>query len=186
MSNIIDLNKNNVTFTTDDKIIIDTNIFIFLFYPMGNYQYSNTKRYSRIYKKILSSKAKILVPAFVISEFINVCLKFEFALRQDENPNIYKNYKKDFRGKPEYEEALNKIKLILKENILNNSIIVNDEFNKINLEEIFKNKDFDFNDLILLEIAKMNNCKILTNDSDFKKYINTYGVEILTYNKIND
>ena len=83
MSNVINLKNQDYNFESTDIILFDTNIWIYLFYPLGDFKQKVSAKYSEIYKKILMKKCKIIVPTLVISEFFNVCLKFEFSRYQD-------------------------------------------------------------------------------------------------------
>lgn len=183
MNNIINLNTVDLVFSSKDIILLDTNIWIYLFYPLGNYGIKTSNKYSSIYKKIINSKSKVIVPATVISEIFNTCLRFEFSLLKDLDSKKYKDFKKDFRGTEEYQKSVEKLSETIKNIILKNSTVVNDLFEYINIDNILViDEEFDFNDKLIIEICKKYGAKLLTHDKDFKKYKIDFPLDILTFN----
>ncbi|RGJ30454.1 type II toxin-antitoxin system VapC family toxin [Fusobacterium varium] len=182
MNNIINLNNQSCNLTSEDVILLDTNVWIYLFYPLGSYGKSISAKYSSFYKEILKLKCTIIVPAIVVSEFFNTCIKFEFAIFKDSDPVKYQNFKKDFRGTVEYVSVVQKLTETIKSSVLKNSLLINDCFNEMKIESILSSdQEFDFNDKALIEICKKYNAKILTHDKDFKKYFSDFNLDILTF-----
>lgn len=71
---------------------------------------------------------------------------------------------------------------ILKSNILTRFTIMDDDFSRIDLNQIIDyHFSFDFNDAFLASFAKLHNYKILTDDKDFSSY--TCGPDIITNNR---
>lgn len=184
MSNVIDLNKSNYLFLSDYTILFDANIWIYLFYPLGNFNENIIGNYSKVYKEILTKQCKIIVPMIIVSEFFNTCLKFEFSVYKDKEPEKYRNLKRDFRGTQEYKEVVKKLIDTINGSILKNAILINDNFQEMELNKtLFTDEEFDFNDKMLIEICKRYNAKILTHDKDFKTYLTDFDFDILTFNK---
>ena len=96
-----------------------------------------------------------------------MCLKTDF--NKIFNKGGDKNYKKDYRGSPEY---INTYKIIIK--ILRKILkiptirIIDDSFSDMKIENLINDYvNADFNDLLIYHVCKKNNLKILTNDSDY-------------------
>jgi predicted nucleic acid-binding protein len=116
------------------------------------------------------------MPSLIISEFINAFSKLDFNMKSKENPGKYKNYKRDYRDTEEYNKLLNVINSTVQK-IMKYCCKINDDFINISLKDIFSNKNkFDYNDKYFIEMAKSNNLKIVTNDSDFIVPKNVYVI----------
>lgn len=162
-----------------DKVFIDTNILIFLFSP----SFVSSKRfqvdkYSSIVEKLVEKQCTLYINSLVIAEFINRCLRLDFE--KNFNKDGDKNYKKDYRPSPEYQETL---KLVLKElkKFLKISTQINDYFESFDvLDTCNRYLESDFNDLIIADTVKKNDLKLLSDDGDFK---NTLGIDTEWYLK---
>jgi len=170
MSSVV---SNNYTFTENDKIFIDTNIWVFLFSPsfIDSAEWQ-IEKYSTIFSNLIESNAKIFISGTVISEFINLCLKTDF--NKSFNRDGTKNYKRDYRGSSNYNETysiiINEVKRIF---AIPNITLVNDEFSSMYVEELLSQyRQSDFNDLIIYHISQEYNLKVLTNDGDFSDFEN--------------
>lgn len=153
--------------TSSDKILIDTNVLIFIYCPLNNEENDElVSYYSDILEKIYKSKAKVYTNSLIISEFINTWLRIDCKKQG------FENFKRDYRCSTRYKTV---IKQILKQ--LNkfytrfNVYQLDDSFNKFDYKEIYlKFPEIDFNDLIIAKNALQNDCKVLTNDNDFGKF----------------
>ena len=76
---------------------------------------------------------------------------------------------------------MNAILEIIKTDIIPNYSFIDDGFSNMQTDSIFKyGFSYDFNDSILLEIAKQHNSILVTDDADFGNY--TSKVKIVTNN----
>lgn len=162
-----------------DFFLLDTNILIKLFFPVG---FDNrNKPYEDYYKKLLSSKCTLVLTSVQVSKFINRCIRIQHNLYITEHPDAC-DFKKDYRITENYAISMKAILEILKSNILTRFTIMNDDFSSIDLNQIINyNFSFDFNDAFLASFAKLHNYMILTDDKDFSSY--TSGPDIITNNK---
>jgi predicted nucleic acid-binding protein len=154
----------------DKNIIIDTNIWLFLFAPSFIPTKKNQNKidmYDLIFNSLLE-KNNFLFNSLIISEFINRCLRLDFNLREEFKE---KDFKKDYRNSPQYKKAL-KSTLDQVEKIYKIAKPLNDDFNKYTLNEFKEN--LDFNDSIILFQCLEKNLLLLTDDKDFKSYIDFY------------
>jgi len=154
--------------SSNDKILIDTNILIYIFCPLYSQKFeSKIDTYSTILQEIQKQNSKILLSSIVVSEFINRWLRLDFD-KNIQDKEHSKNFKKDYRGTDRYNRVLKQIlkqieKLYVNYNIEN----INDSFDKFDIISSYEDKNNDFNDLLLAYISSSNNLKILTDDNDF-------------------
>ena len=160
--------------------MLDTNILIKILYPA-----MNDKRiapYETLYAKILSAKSKLLISSIQISEFVNRCIRFQFALYADSNESKGLDFKKDYRSTEDYKNSMTAILDIINSDIIPNYIFIDDGFSRMQTDKIFKyGFSYDFNDSLLIEIASRNHAMLVTDDRDFANY--TSDVKIITNNK---
>jgi len=166
--------------SSKDVILLDTNILIELFYPINFKTESNG--YDVLYSKMCSAKSNLIISSIQLSEFINRCIRIQFNLYKSTIGNMSLDFKKDYRSSDDYRDKMNAILDIVKTDIYPTFQSINDNFDKIDSDKIYKyGFSYDFNDAILIEIAKIQNAIIVTNDSDFGNYGN--DVSIVTNNQ---
>lgn len=147
-------------------IFIDTNILIFLLCPIGDYQIKKNAIYSRFISNI-KNRAKFVISNTILSEFINTSTRLSYNQYIKTNELKYKDYRKTV----DYQDLL----LILKSNldkILKISTCIEEKVDqavalKI-VDDFYKDKDCDYNDLVIENICVNENVYILTDDGDFK------------------
>lgn len=163
----------------DDIFMLDTNILIKILYP--TMRDKNIAPYETLYAKLLSAKSKLLISSIQVSEFINRCIRFQFALYADSNNNKL-DFKKDYRSTDDYKCSMTAILDIINSDIIPNYIFIDDGFSKMQNEKIFMyGFSYDFNDSLLLEIANQHHATLVTDDRDFANYKS--DVKIVTNNK---
>lgn len=163
-----------------DIITLDSNILIKLLYPAMCE--SDISPYEALYSRILSIKPKLLISSIQISEFINRCIRFQFELYRKANKDIDIEFKRHYRGTEDYRNSMNAILDIIATDIVPNFEFINDNFQNMDSNIIFQyGFSYDFNDSILLEIARQNNAILITDDKDFANY--TSSVQIVTNNR---
>lgn len=88
---------------------------------------------------------------------------------------------KDFVQSSKYKEAISEIRDTIRQ-ILSNTEKASDNFNAVNLENSYTELgNCDFNDSYYLELARMNNWKIVSDNADLFKN-NKLNIEIITAN----
>lgn len=153
----------------NDVFLFDTNILIYLFYPVRNT--FSTETYWSLYKKALKSKSTLILPAIQLSEFVNRCIRFQFNLYKNDQDKDNFDFKQDYRGTEDYRESMNSILDIVKNDILPNFTPIDDNFCSMEPDEILKyGFSYDFNDALLVQIANHNRAFIVTHDYDFGNY----------------
>lgn len=163
------LSASSYTPKASDIFLFDTNILIYLFYPVMNP--APTETYWTLYKKALKSKSTLVLPAIQLSEFVNRCIRFQFSLYKNEQDNSDFDFKKDYRGTEDYRDSMNSILDIIKNDILPNFTPIDDNFHSMEFDKILKyGFSYDFNDALLVQIANHNHAFIVTHDYDFGNY----------------
>lgn len=151
-------------------------VFVF---PLGSFNKNKQKFYSGFLQSIKTSRSTIFISSLVLSEFANRYLRMDFDRWKDETSNFDTGYKNDYIGTERYNDTITEIK----RNI--NQIMMfceksSDNFNAIDLSSVFQHlSDIDFNDSYYIELAKLGNWKIVTDDNDFIKSVN-HNLEIIT------
>ncbi len=153
------------------KILIDTNILIFAFYPLNTNQ-DKVSMYTSILGKLKANNNQIFISSSVVSEFVNRWLRLDFEKNFQDDQKT-KDFKKDYRVSENYKKTITLILKTIKK-IYNNYNIFNidDSYVEFDIFGRYKNIDIDFNDLILIHIAEKNDLKILTDDKDLKNIEN--------------
>jgi predicted nucleic acid-binding protein len=171
---------------SSDIFFFDNNIWMYLFCPLASYQIKKQTSYSRFFNYLLSRQLPIFVNSLVLSEFSNRYLRLDFELaNKDDGKSIRKvfpSYKKDYVGSPRFSKTVAALKTSLLQ-IMKVSQRCSDEFNSINLNEVFQLfQKIGFNDSYYIELAKKKNWIIVSDDSDFTNAnIPEVGLRILTY-----
>lgn len=165
----------------DDKFFFDTNIWIYLYYPLGNYNKNIISKYSNFLKQILKNQSRVFISSIVLSEFINTYVRLEFNILKKKYPNKILDFKKDFRGTKKYRNVISDIKITLKRQILKFTQRIDDKFNKMDIDELLLDlENSDFNDNYYICLCEIENLKIVTHDKDFKS--KATNIPILTAN----
>lgn len=168
--------------TSGDAFFFDNNVWMYLFCPIANAQQNKQRKYSNLFKNIISAKACIWINSLVLSEFCNAWLRIEFnnwKKKPQNNPSA--DYKKDFVTSAAYKDVIVEIKETLPQ-ILKKSERTSDDFNRVDLDRIYAElSNCDFNDSYYLEQANINKWKVVTDDADLFKN-NSLNVEIITAN----
>lgn len=179
MANVFDITKYATKQT--ESYFLDNNVWMFLFYPHGNYQKQKISKYSNFFKDLTNSGRTIFINSLVLSEFANAYFRNDFRNWIIEKGLINPDYKKDYVGKGRYldtsEEISNHIRTILR--VCEKS---NDDFNAINIENVYSELiNCDFNDSYYLELGRLRGYKIVTDDADLFKN-NSLSIDIITAN----
>lgn len=177
MSKVLDISS--YTPKKDDKIFLDTNIWLYLFCPIGQYKEEIVNKYNQFFYDMLKNGSKLYTSSLVISEFFNTYSRIDFKIKRQQDPRKYRNYKKDFRNSEEFGELSKNICELINNKILKHATKINDRFDNIIMDNILlPNDNYDFNDLYIAELCLREEIKVLTNDGDFKKI--GADIEIIT------
>lgn len=161
------------------RFIMDTNVLIKLLYPAMSRK--GTIPYEKLFQSIIKVNAEFIISSIQISEFINRCIRFQFDLwKEDKDTTL--EFKADYRETDDYRESMQAILEIVKSDILSLSTCVDDHFSEMDDEKLYQyGFSYDFNDSLIVEIARLNNAILITDDKDFGNYRS--DIEIVTGSK---
>jgi predicted nucleic acid-binding protein len=165
---------------SSDVFFFDNNIWMHLFCPIGNFNQSRQKVYSSFLQSVQTSRATIFISSLVLSEFTNSYLRLDFAQWKNTTKNYSADYKKDYVASSQYVTTVNEIKIHLNR-IMRFCEKSSDNFNAININDVFSHiQSIDFNDSYYLELSRLDNWKIVTDDKDFTNYTN-HNLDVITF-----
>ncbi|HWF59760.1 MAG TPA: hypothetical protein VN666_05555 [Nitrospira sp.] len=82
-------------FIPSDKLLLDANVWLFIYSP----QYRPTDRRAKVYstalKRMLEARSTILMDAMVLSEFVNVLTRLAYnSLPAEQRPSDFKTFRR--------------------------------------------------------------------------------------------
>lgn len=163
-----------------DNFFFDTNIWLSVYGPIGDYNNWQAKHYSKLFDKLQKQHCDIYTDKIVISEYINRFARMEFIQCQEDLGLKNDEFKK-FRDSGVFEEIAPEIAANLRK-IIRFSKICNHEMDDLTLFEVadnFESGKHDFNDLIITEICRDKNLILVTDDGDF----NNSNLKLVTVNE---
>ena len=161
-------------FTAQDKLFLDTNIWLYLYGPPKPRSYWRSI-YASVFDRMLRVKSRIYIDVLVVSEFINAYARLKWR-----DASSYPNAFKTFRNSPDFKPVAQNITTHVKQ-IMKHCTRVESDFVTLPIDDLladYISGDFDFNDQVITEICKNNGFTLITNDGDFK----TQEISILTAN----
>lgn len=162
----IRINPSTHEFKDTDKIFIDTNIWLYLFYPDNGGDFG----YSDIYEKLLNSGAKLFISEQVLSEYVNRILQADFEKYKEAQKQIGNideiSYKRDYRPTLHFKQSYMLAMRSINEDLLSVANVISIEHKDL------KNwcSDYemlDFNDNVYMKLSVEQDLGILTHDRDF-------------------
>lgn len=157
------IDKNQLSSMTDQSVILDTNVWLYVFSPYNE----NDFGYSSIYEILLEHGFRILLPSIVATEFVNRYCRLSFFSYQESNPH-HKSYKKDFRPTMSYQLAYKDVISMLTEEILPKTSYI--EIAEEDLTNSLSSpKVLDLNDDVIANIAQRTNSILISHDGDYLK-----------------
>jgi len=174
-------NLNDYTFTHNDFLLFDTNVWLYLF-PAPADPFSHlASLYTPVLEHILKAKATMMLESLVLSEYINRYCRIEHRACVEAGGTTLKEFKR-FRTSTEFSPvgtaAVDSAKEIL---TLCRTDGVQHSLSKYSLDEMFSgisDGSCDFVDALLVETCRMNGWKMVSHDAD----ITHGGIQVLTLN----
>ena len=176
-ANKIDINSYQPK--SGDSFYFDNNVWIYIFEPLGNYNLDLQKKYSNFLAASRSVGATIFINSMILSEFSNRILRFSYDRWKGKSGLVSPDYKKDFIPTQAYKDTVEEITIHINK-ILRITERGSDNFNAINMTNVLTHLKFiDFNDSYMIEMARLSQWKIVTDDGDFVKY-QGHSIDIIT------
>lgn len=171
-------NLSNYNFVKGETLLIDTNIWLYLFPAPSDSKSSFTRQYSAAFKTILDTKVTIAINSLILSEYLNRYCRIEWeALHKKNHPRF-----KDFRKSTDY-ASVGQQAASFAARILKFCAKKDDDFTAANVAQIlsdFESGIVDFNDGLIADSCFRYGWKLVTNDGDFIDG----GIDVLTTNPI--
>lgn len=179
-ANIIDIRSYSPR--SSDLFLFDNNIWMYLFCPLGNYNQKRQEIYSSFLQSVKVANSTVFINSMVLSEFANSYLRMDFGQWKNEFGFPDADFKKSFVGTDRYMDTVEEIKINIQK-ILKFCERTTDSFNAVDMSNIFGHfVNIDFNDSYYLELSRLNNWKMVTDDRDFVK-VDNHDIEIVTFLK---
>lgn len=150
-------------FTSQHKLFIDANIWLYLYGPKepGSYW---VEIYSDAFDRILEAGSKVYIDVLVVSEFINRFARQEWELDESGTDSF-----KVFRNSPTFKPIAQAIAAAIKK-IMSYCSQIESGFEVLEIDDLlsdYAKGNSDFNDQIVTELCKNNSFILLTHDGDF-------------------
>lgn len=165
----------NYNFTPDDELLLDTNIWLYIYGPQKPRD-ARVAAYSQALTKILTAQCRIYIDVLIVSEFINTYARLKWDVMGKPHGKF-----KLFRKSPDFKPLAQDIAADIKR-VLSHCIRIESRFDTLDINELiveYAAGDADFNDQIIVAMCKERRLKLLTHDSDFC----SQGIPVVTANK---
>lgn len=165
-------------YSKNDRLLLDTNIWLFLFGPQYNPSDTRVVTYSAAWKKILDERCKIFIDVLILSEFVNASARYFYnTLPPSQKPRDFKTFRKSAQFKPIAKGIAADCR-----RILNFCARIDSGFAALDTTGLlndFESGKMDINDQLLLRLCAAKNFILVTDDADFKGR----SVKLLTCNR---
>lgn len=164
------------SFSSGEQILVDTNIWLYLFPATGNPQRKFATQYSRAFSRLVRAKAQPILDPIVLSEYLNRYYRIEWEGGYKSKYSIFKDFRKSTDFGPVASAAQS---FALK--ILEFCHVHSTPANELDINQALADiasGQVDFNDALLVDICRKHNLKLMTNDADFQ----CGGIAVLTTN----
>lgn len=169
-------NLSTYSFKKDEPLLLDANIWLYLFPAPSGKAPGFAARYSAALKRILAARAHLVMDAMILSEYLNRYCRIEWnALHTIAYPD-YKMFRKS-KAFPNVGQGA----AAFARGILKVCTCHDHPFAAANVAQVltdFETGTSDFNDGLLAEACRHHNWKLVTADGDFTDG----GIEVLTTN----
>ena len=144
---------------SSDKYLFDANVLLYQYYNFYSHR-NYTRKYSKFFKEIIEKRAKLFLSSLILCEFVNAYLRNEAKVAGF----VGDQYKKEFRVSQAYKNLIDELEPIVKKSILGLFNRINDDFESINIDDLFLNlKESDFNDEYSIHLCRKHNLKLVTS-----------------------
>ena len=164
-------------YTKDEVILIDANIWLYLFPAPSGGNNKLTRTYSAAFKVMLSSGVRLAINSLILSEYLNRYCRIEWSALHKTTYSDFKN----FRRSSDYSSVGSQASAFASD-ILKYCFPCDDGFASADVKKIlqcFESGEADFNDGIIVDSCRRQGWKLLTHDGDFVHG----GIEVLTENQ---
>ncbi|WP_018989136.1 hypothetical protein [Aromatoleum toluclasticum] len=164
-------------FQADEPILIDANVWLYLQPPAAQPAPSWAATYSGVFSRLLQAKARPIVDALILSEYLNRYIRIEYDACWRTHYPKFKDFRLSADAAGILQSAVAEMKQILKTSTACDTPLI-----RIDLPTVLvavQSGTADFNDALMIENCRLNGWKLLTHDSD----MTMGGIDLLTANK---
>lgn len=155
------------TFAASDKLLLDANVWLFLYSP----QYRPTDRRARAYstalKGMLAARCAIFIDAIVLSEFVNALARFTYHSMPDRTrPSDFKAFRNSSSFKPIAKSIADSCRRVLEI-----AKRIECGFTSLDTADLLRQYEYsrpDLNDLLLAHLCRVQGLTLVTDDADFR------------------
>ena len=162
-------------FTSEDKLFLDANIWLYLHGPHKPAPSWVVNIYSKTFRRILKAKSQIYIDVLVLSEFINRYARMKWEVIAQ--AKSFKDFRNSSHFQPVAQDIAADAKLVLQ-----HCSRIESGFSTLAIDDLLTDYaagNSDFNDQVIVEMCRSNGLTLITNDGDFK----SQGIPVLTANK---
>lgn len=155
---------NDYNFAPDDKLLLDTNVWFFIYGPQKPGD-TRAAVYSEVLAKILAARSKVFIDVLIVSEFINTYARLKWNVMDKPHGN-FKSFRKSRDFKPIAQDISADVKQILKHCLRIESGF--DALAIIDLLDEYALGKADFNDQVIATLCREKGLILVTDDGDFR------------------
>lgn len=162
------------SFKSNDKVLVDANIWLYLFPAPMSSQASFAVQYSNGFSRMIREGAQPVLDPIILSEYLNRYCRIEW---QGQYSTTYPDFK-SFRNSSDYQEVAAAVSVFAKR-IIGMCAVHSTPVSSLDIVQAirdFESAMIDFNDALMADVCRKHDFKLLTNDSDFQ----SGGIEVLT------
>lgn len=166
-------------FNPADHLLLDTNIWLAVYGPAAKLNDRRTVVYSKALSDMLTATSHIFIDVLILSEYVNRYARLRHNILKGA-PGVshdFKQFRKSADFKPVALDIAGDVRQILK-----HCDRIESGFAALDITRLvdeFEHGDSDVNDLVLAELCRNRNLKLVTHDGDFKDR----GLTVLTANQ---
>lgn len=162
-------------FTADDELLLDTNIWLFVYGPQKPKSEKATA-YSQSLARILTAHSRIYIDVLIVSEFINTYARLKWRIMGEPCGNF-----KQFRKGQDFKPIARGIAADIRR-VLSLCGRVENGFETLDIGSLinkYADGDSDFNDQVIITLCRKRGLKLVTDDGDFCGQ----GISVITANQ---
>lgn len=165
------------TFTPSDRLLLDANVWLFLYSPQYRPTDRRAKAYSTALKRMLDACCAIFIDVIVLSEFVNVLARLAYnSVPAGSRPPDFKAFRQSSSFKPVAKSITDSCR-----HIFRIARPIESSFPSLDLDDLLQQYESgrrDLNDLLLAHLCRIQSLTLVTDDGDF----HGSGLAILTAN----
>lgn len=164
-------------FPGGEHILIDANVWLYLLPPAAQPAPRWAVAYSRAFSRLLQAKARPVVDAIILSEYLNRYIRLEYDVTWKAAYPKFKDFRQSTDSTAVLKAAVAEVNTILNTATPNDTPLANMDLPAV-LSAV-QSGTVDFNDGLLIQSCRVNGWKLLTHDGD----MTMGGIDLLTTNK---